>query len=59
LLLADEPTGNLDAAIGEEIGRALVTYARDQSAVTIIATHSASLARMCDRSLTIEGGRLK
>jgi lipoprotein-releasing system ATP-binding protein len=59
LLLADEPTGNLDAAIGEEIGRALVTYAREHSAVTIIATHSASLARMCDRSLMIEGGRLK
>jgi lipoprotein-releasing system ATP-binding protein len=59
LLLADEPTGNLDAAIGEEIGRALVTYAHDHSAVTIIATHSTSLARMCDRSLTIEAGRLK
>jgi lipoprotein-releasing system ATP-binding protein len=59
MLLADEPTGNLDAAIGEEIGQALVAYAHDHSAVTIIATHSVSLAQMCDRSLTIEGGRLK
>ena len=59
LLLADEPTGNLDPAIGEEIGRTLVAYAHNHSAVTIIATHSQSLARMCDRSLVIEDGRLK
>lgn len=59
LLLADEPTGNLDAAIGEDIGQTLVAYAHNHSAVTIIATHSASLARMCDRSLVIEDGRLK
>ena len=59
LLLADEPTGNLDAAIGEDIGQTLVAYAHNHSAVTIIATHSASLAGMCDRSLVIEDGRLK
>jgi lipoprotein-releasing system ATP-binding protein len=57
LLLADEPTGNLDAAIGEEIGRSLVSYAHKHSAVAIIATHSARLAQMCDRSLVLEGGR--
>lgn len=59
LLLADEPTGNLDAAIGEAIARTLVAYAHNHSAVTIIATHSTSLARMCDRSLILDGGRLK
>jgi lipoprotein-releasing system ATP-binding protein len=59
LLLADEPTGNLDAAIGEEIGQTLVAYAHNHSAITIIATHSASLASMCDRSLVIEAGRVK
>ena len=59
LLLADEPTGNLDAAIGEEIGRTLIAYAHNHPAITIIATHSASLARMCDRSLVLEDGRLK
>ena len=58
LLLADEPTGNLDAAIGEEIGLTLVDYARKHSAITIIATHSTGLARLCDRSLVLEGGRL-
>jgi lipoprotein-releasing system ATP-binding protein len=59
LLLADEPTGNLDAAIGEDIGQTLVAYAHNHSAVTVIATHSASLARMCDRSLVLDDGRLK
>ncbi|HEU5459644.1 MAG TPA: ATP-binding cassette domain-containing protein, partial [Pyrinomonadaceae bacterium] len=40
LLLADEPTGNLDAAIGEEIAQLLVNYAHQNAAVLIIATHS-------------------
>ena len=59
LLLADEPTGNLDAAISDQIGQTLVDYAHKNSAITVIATHNASLARLCDRSLIIEGGRLK
>ena len=58
LLLADEPTGNLDEAISEQIGRTLVDYARKHSAITIIATHSMSLARLCDRSLVLEDGRV-
>ena len=59
LLLADEPTGNLDVTISEEIGNALVAYAHKHSAITVIATHSPSLARMCDRSLTLEDGRCR
>ena len=58
LLLADEPTGNLDATIGEEIAQTFVSYAHKHSAISIIATHSASLAHMCDRSLLLDGGRL-
>lgn len=58
LLLADEPTGNLDEGISEQIGRTLVDYSRKYSAITIIATHSGGLARLCDRSLVLEGGRL-
>ncbi len=59
LLLADEPTGNLDAAISEEIGRALVTYAHENSAIAVIATHSATLAAMCDRLFVLEDGRCR
>jgi ABC-type lipoprotein export system ATPase subunit len=58
LLLADEPTGNLDEAISEQIGQTLVDYARKHPAITIMATHSASLARMCDRVLVLEQGRV-
>src|SRR5678815_2668245 len=54
LLLADEPTGNLDETISEQIGRTLVDYAHEHSAITIVATHSTSLAGMCDRSLRLE-----
>jgi len=58
LLLADEPTGNLDEAISEQIGRTLVDYAHEHSAITIIATHSATLAGICGRTLTLANGRL-
>jgi lipoprotein-releasing system ATP-binding protein len=59
LLLADEPTGNLDAAISDQIGQTLVDYARKHQAIAIIATHNPSLAHLCDHSLTLEQGRLK
>jgi ABC-type lipoprotein export system ATPase subunit len=58
LVLADEPTGNLDAAVGEEIGRTLVQYAKTHSAIVIIATHSPTLAQLCDYSLVLQDGRL-
>jgi lipoprotein-releasing system ATP-binding protein len=43
LLLADEPTGNLDETISEQIGQTLIDYAHEHSAITIMATHSARL----------------
>ena len=58
LLLADEPTGNLDDSISEQIGQTLVDYGHKHSAITIMATHSASLARMCDRVLVLDAGRV-
>lgn len=59
LLLADEPTGNVDAAIAEELGKALVTYVRNNGAVAVMATHSAPLASLCDRAFVLEGGRVR
>lgn len=58
LVLADEPTGNLDPSIGEEIGKSLLSYVRAHSRIALIATHSPALAELCDRVLVLEGGRL-
>jgi lipoprotein-releasing system ATP-binding protein len=54
LILADEPTGNLDPAISDEIGKALVGYSLRRLAIVLLATHSPVLAEMCDRSLVLE-----
>lgn len=58
LLLADEPTGNLDTVIGDEIGRTVVEYVRSRGTMAIIATHNETLAGLCDRTLLLENGRL-
>lgn len=58
LVLADEPTGNLDTGIGNEIASSLVSYARDNRALVIIATHNHALAELCDRTLVLRAGRL-
>ena len=59
LLLADEPTGNVDTEIGEELGKALVSYVRNNGAVAVMATHSPNLAGLCDRTLVLHNGRVK
>ena len=58
LILADEPTGNLDASISEEIAKTLTNYTSANSRMAIIATHNPDLARMCDRVLNLSDGRL-
>jgi lipoprotein-releasing system ATP-binding protein len=56
LVLADEPTGNLDTSLAEEIAEALVTYARESKTTVILATHSEKLAKLCDRILILRNG---
>jgi lipoprotein-releasing system ATP-binding protein len=58
LILADEPTGNLDAAIGDEIGAMLAHYCRTERACVVVATHNERLAQVCDRVLLLQDGRL-
>jgi lipoprotein-releasing system ATP-binding protein len=58
LVLADEPTGNLDASFAEEIGETLVAYAHDRGAIMLLATHNERLAQLCDRILVLKDGRL-
>ncbi|MDX6709358.1 MAG: lipoprotein-releasing system ATP-binding protein [Blastocatellia bacterium] len=59
LVLADEPTGNLDASTGEEIEKILLRYCRQNSASVVIATHNTKLASICDRRFLLEEGILQ
>jgi lipoprotein-releasing system ATP-binding protein len=58
LVLADEPTGNLDEAAGDEIGALLGSYCRTNRTIVVVATHNARLASICDRTLVLEDGRI-
>jgi len=59
LLLADEPTGNLDQDSARDIVPLLRALARRRSAALLIATHDAGLARAADRVLELIDGRLQ
>lgn len=58
LLLADEPTGNLDEATGESVIALLGELARDQQASLLVVTHSDRVARVADRVLRLDRGQL-
>ena len=58
LLLADEPTGNLDQRTGEMIFDLLEVLRRKRSLTSILVTHNLQFARRCDRILRLEGGKL-
>lgn len=58
LLLADEPTGNLDLRNGEMIFDLLRELHRSHHLTSIIVTHNLGFARRCDRVLQLEAGRL-
>jgi lipoprotein-releasing system ATP-binding protein len=59
LLLADEPSGNLDHANAERLHDLLATLARDLEIAMVVVTHNASLARRADRALHMEDGVLR
>lgn len=58
LLLADEPTGDLDEVTADSLHRLLRTMHAECGLTAIIATHNPRLAEQCDRILRLEGGRL-
>ena len=59
LLMADEPTGNLDARTGEETIRLIERLHDEGRLTTVVATHQPGLAQRCDRVLRLESGRLQ
>jgi lipoprotein-releasing system ATP-binding protein len=59
LVLADEPTGNLDPASGEGVFRLLVDLQRRHGTTALVVTHNPELARRCGRMLALDGGVLR
>ena len=59
LLLADEPTGNLDPATSTAVFQALYQVCREQGVAAVIATHNMDLARYMDRVVALKDGHLE
>jgi lipoprotein-releasing system ATP-binding protein len=58
LVIADEPTGNLDPATTDRVFASLIKIARMEGAAVLVATHNMALIRHMDRVLTLEDGKL-
>ncbi|MFM7670790.1 MAG: ABC transporter ATP-binding protein [Betaproteobacteria bacterium] len=58
LLLADEPTGSLDAATGEAVIGLMFQLNREQHSTLMLVTHDKTIAAMCQRQITISAGHI-
>ena len=58
LILADEPTGNLDSHSGDEIISILISLHAEQGITLILVTHDANIAHRCQRIITIKDGQI-
>lgn len=59
LILADEPTGNLDTVTADEVFALLREFNRDHGSACLIVTHDPRLAQRCDRQVVLVDGRLQ
>lgn len=59
LVLADEPTGNLDADTGERVLGLLMALSAERGVTLLVVTHSVAVASACDRVLRLDHGRLQ
>lgn len=58
LLLADEPTGNLDVVTAEKVMQIILSAAQDQGVAVLMATHNLDLAKRLNRIVTIKNGQV-
>ena len=58
ILLADEPTGNLDAENGEMVMELLLGLSDRHNAALVLVTHAENLAKRCDRRISLHDGRI-
>ena len=59
LLLADEPTGNLDSKTGQDVMRLMLETSRQYQQTILLITHNDQIARMADRVFHLEDGRIR
>ena len=59
ILVADEPTGNLDDATGRSIIDLMFRVRRDRGATLVLVTHDNDLAALCDRAVRLRSGRIE
>lgn len=59
LILADEPTGNLDPHTSEKVGDLLLQIAKEEKVAALIATHNMALAQRLTRKVTLREGRVE
>lgn len=59
ILVADEPTGNLDENTGGSIIDLLFALKRDRGATLVLVTHDLALAQLCDRTVRLRSGRIE
>ncbi len=59
ILVADEPTGNLDEATGASIVDLMFALKRDRGATLVLVTHDLALAARCDRTIRLRSGRIE
>jgi lipoprotein-releasing system ATP-binding protein len=58
LLLADEPTGNLDSENSRKVFQLLLQFAREESTAVILVTHNPEIAEKCDQILRMKDGQI-
>ena len=58
VLIADEPTGNLDRATGNAIFELFLNAVRENGVALVLTTHNISLAEQCDRTIALEDGKI-
>ncbi|MBS1271411.1 MAG: Lipoprotein-releasing system ATP-binding protein LolD [Candidatus Marinimicrobia bacterium] len=59
LVLADEPTGNLDRKTGAKLIKSILSFSREHRQTFVIATHDEVIAQQADRVLLLEGGMIR
>lgn len=59
ILVADEPTGNLDETTGQQVSDLLFAKQRERGMTLVLVTHDPSLARQCDRTLRVRAGEIE